>query len=346
MRNDESMAMRLARLGPAERAAVLDEMGISFEDLATLLQTWRFQARPSQLPPADHQPPDSVDGPKPWSYWMFSGGRGTGKTRAGAEFCTERILEHHHARTTPGHPRHHVTRGPHRVGLAGRTGPDIRDIQINGESGLVAVAEAISAPSPVNPRGRPLPIKFQPSYRRVLWGDPTDDTLTLARLDLESAIAVGAMYSSEEPDQGRGPQHHTVWADEVAAWTEVTDDVGNTLWTNLTMGLRLDPDPRAILTTTPKPVPLVVELFRRAHDPDDHGVALTFGSTADNAANLAPAFLAEVYSRYGGTRLAAQELDGQLLQDFEGTLWTPTLIAIAHRLADEATTTTTTNKAA
>src|SRR5690606_23498691 len=145
-------------------------------------------------------------------------------------------------------------------------------------------------------------------------------------------------YSAEEPDQLRGPQHHTAWADEPAAWTHKVDREGNTAWSNLAFGLRLDAPPGSGLvpqvcaTTTPKPIPLIVEWFRAAglvadddgtmRDPDP-ALVVTRGSLYDNISNLAPAFVELVTAQYGGTPLGAQEIAGELLQSVEGALWQP-----------------------
>lgn len=124
------------------------------------------------------------------------------------------------------------------------------------------------------------------------------------------------LFSADEPDRLRGPQHHGAWCDELAAWRyEDTYD-------QLQFGLRLGLHPRTIITTTPKPVPIIRKLSSRA----DGSIKLVRGSTFDNAKNLAPQALIELEARYKGTRLGRQELYGEILEDVEGALWTKGVI--------------------
>jgi len=125
------------------------------------------------------------------------------------------------------------------------------------------------------------------------------------------------MFSSEESDRLRGPQFGAAWCDELAAWRNVRET-----WDNLQFGLRLGRNPRQVITTTPRPIPLLKELLR----PGRLDVVVTRGATRDNAANLAESFLGQIVGRYAGTRLGRQELEGELLQDIEGALWTGELI--------------------
>jgi len=120
------------------------------------------------------------------------------------------------------------------------------------------------------------------------------------------------LFSADEPDRLRGPQHHGAWCDELAAWRypETYDQ--------LQFGLRLGDKPRTIITTTPRPVPLIRQLVAK----EDGTVKVIRGSTFDNAANLAPSALVELQARYNGTRLGRQELYGEILDDVEGALWT------------------------
>ena len=167
---------------------------------------------------------------------------------------------------------------------------------VEGESGILA-----SSP----PWFRP---KWEPSYGdagRLLWPN--------------GATAIG--YSAEQPQALRGPQHHAGWCDELAAWRRMRD-----AWDMYRFGLRLGQNPRTCITTTPTPAALIKELLadkRKAAD----GTALvriTRGRTYDNAANLADDFLAELRAKYEGTRLGRQELDGEILTDKPGALWTLT----------------------
>jgi phage terminase large subunit-like protein len=169
-----------------------------------------------------------------------------------------------------------------RLALVAPTAADARDVMVEGESGILAICPR---------RFRPL---YEPSKRRLTW--PNGSLATL--------------YSADEPDRLRGPQHDCAWCDEAGVW-RFPD-----AWDMLQFGLRLGADPRVVVTTTPKPVRLVREL---ATDPT---TTVTRGSTYDNAANLAPAFLDQIVRRYEGTRLGRQELHAELLDDTPGALWT------------------------
>jgi len=214
-----------------------------------------------------------------WAAWLIMAGRGFGKTRAGAEWVLDRIVSHD---------------GPdvHRVALVARTAADARDTMVEGESGLVACAER-----------RGWKAVYEPSKRRVMITTP------------DGRRGMCTTYSAEEPDQLRGPQQHTAWADELAAWRAIQDAQGNSAWTNLQFGLRLGDDPRVVITTTPRPTPEMRTLLK------DGRVVVTRGSTYENLANLAPAFRAAILDRYEGTRVGRQELMAELLEDVEGALW-------------------------
>jgi predicted phage terminase large subunit-like protein len=127
---------------------------------------------------------------------------------------------------------------------------------------------------------------------------------------------VGTLFSSDEPDRLRGPQHDFIWGDEVASWRypEAYD--------MMMLGLRIGQRPRCILTTTPKPIPLIRDLVSR----DGQDVVVTRGTTYENLDNLAPAFKTEVIRRYEGTRLGRQELNAEILDDVPGALWTRQLL--------------------
>ena len=124
------------------------------------------------------------------------------------------------------------------------------------------------------------------------------------------------LFSADQPDRFRGPQHHGAWCDELAAY-RYTD-----AWDQLQFGLRLGEKPRVIITTTPRPT----RLIRALVDRDDGSVAITRGSTFDNAKNLAPSALADLKIRYEGTRLGRQELYGEIIDDVDGALWTRAML--------------------
>jgi len=173
-----------------------------------------------------------------------------------------------------------------RIALVADTPADARDVMIEGESGLLNVCP---------PWDRPL---YEPSKRRLTWKNG----------------AVATIYSSHKANQLRGPQHDSAWCDELAAWKYPQET-----WDMLMFGLRLGDDPRVIVTTTPKPIPIIKELVARSENPED--VRITRGTTYENRANLAPPFFAEIIRKYEGTRLGRQELTGEILDDAPGALW-------------------------
>jgi phage terminase large subunit-like protein len=169
-----------------------------------------------------------------------------------------------------------------RIALVGETFADVRDVMIEGPSGLVAVAP---------PGDRP---HWKPSLRRLEWRNG----------------AVAHAFSAEDPDALRGPQFDAAWSDELGKWRYAEG-----AWDMLQFSLRLGAEPRQVVTTTPRATPLMRRLL------DDPSVRVTRMRTADNADNLAPGFLARLTGMYGGTRLARQELDGELIEDREDALW-------------------------
>ncbi len=177
--------------------------------------------------------------------------------------------------------------GSARIALVGATVQQARAIMVEGESGLLSIA----------PRwDRPV---WHPALRRLLW----------------KSGAQAMLYGAAEPESLRGPQFTHGWADELAKWP-----YAEAAWDNLMMGLRLGARPRLVATTTPRPVPLVRRLVGQA------GVVVTGGRTMDNRAHLAPGFLAAMKRDYGGTLLGRQELEGVLIDEPEGALWTRALI--------------------
>jgi phage terminase large subunit-like protein len=182
-----------------------------------------------------------------------------------------------------------------RIALIGETFADARNVMVEGPAGILAVHARHERPT------------WSPSLRKLEWQNG----------------AVAHVFSAEDPDSLRGPQFEAAWADELAKWRHVEET-----WDMLQFGLRLGAHPRQMVTTTPRPIPL---LKRFLADPK---VAVSRARTSDNAANLAPAFLEAVVGRYSGTRLGRQELDGDIVEDRPDALWTRDLIE-AHR-ADAA----------
>ena len=173
-----------------------------------------------------------------------------------------------------------------RFALIGATLNEARQVMVEGESGLLALPFA----------ERP---EWEPSLRRLTWRNGATATL----------------FSAAEPESLRGPQHDFAWADEIAKWPN-----GIKAWDNLMLGLRLGQHPRIMATTTPRPVPLLRRLVL------EKGVAITRGRTADNDMHLPPEYLASVRAAYAGTRWGRQELDGELIEDAAGALWSRDLI--------------------
>lgn len=170
-----------------------------------------------------------------------------------------------------------------RIALIAETSADARDVMVEGESGILAVSP---------PWNRP---KYEPSKRRLTWPNG----------------AIATCYDAREPDQLRGPQHDFFWGDEWAKFR-----YAQACWDNMLPGLRLGKNPRGVITTTPKPVPLIKALVR------DPGVFLTKGKSTENLSNLAATFKRAVIDRYAGTRMGRQELDAEILEDVPGALWT------------------------
>ncbi|MEK9962309.1 MAG: terminase family protein, partial [Rhodobiaceae bacterium] len=219
-----------------------------------LVHAWPLWARQAQLPP-----------PGTWRVWLLMAGRGFGKTRAGAEWVRQ-LAE---------------TGTAGSIALVGDTADDVRQVMVEGPSGLLAVA-----PSSCRPR-------WQRSLRRLEWPNG----------------AVARCYAAVDPEQLRGPEFDHAWADEIGKWPDPA------AWDNLMLALRRGRVPRCLATTTPRPRRWLRDL---AAAPD---TVLVCGATAENAANLAPGFLAAMTARYGNGPLARQELRGEMIDSLPGALW-------------------------
>lgn len=168
-----------------------------------------------------------------------------------------------------------------RGALIGPTAADARDILIQGESGIMACAPATFRPV------------YEPSKRRLTYPNG----------------ATQIVYSADEPDRLRGPQHHYGWFDELAAWRYLQH-----AWDMAQLGMRLGDHPQICITTTPRPLPLIKALLK------EERTAITRGSTYDNLHNLAPTFQRAVVAKYEGTTLGRQELNAEVLDDLPGAL--------------------------
>ena len=217
----------------------------------------------------DHQVPPEGD----WRTWVILGGRGAGKTRAGAEWVRSMV--------EGSRPKDEGA--ARRVALIGETIEQTREVMVFGESGVLACSP---------PDRRP---EWIAGRRMLVWPNGAE-----ARI-----------YSAHDPESLRGPQFDAVWADELAKWKRAEE-----AWDMLQFGLRLGDHPRACVTTTPRNVGVLRDLLARASSVSSHA------PTEANRAYLADSFLEEVQARYAGTRLGRQELDGVLLAEAEGALWT------------------------
>ena len=170
----------------------------------------------------------------------------------------------------------------HRIALVAETAADARDVMVEGDSGILSV----------HPKEfRPL---YEPSKRRLTWPNG----------------AVATLYNATEPNQLRGPQHDAGWCDELAKWAKARET-----WDQLQFGMRLGTNPRTIVTTTPRNIPVLKEILA------DPTTIKTIGRTMDNKANLAKSFIEKIHKRYAGTRLGRQELEAEVLDDIQGALW-------------------------
>lgn len=183
--------------------------------------------------------------------------------------------------------------GKARIALVGASLHEARSVMVEGESGLLSIAPWWNRPA------------FAPALRRLIWPNG----------------AMATLFGAADPEALRGPQFSHGWADEIAKWPH-----GEATWDNLMMGMRLGRRPQVVATTTPRPVPLVRALMARAGARDAGDVVATRGRTGDNAAHLAPDFLTRMMKYYGGTRLGRQELDGELIEEIAGAMWSRALI--------------------
>jgi phage terminase large subunit-like protein len=254
------------QLSDAERAILSGEIDEIRKDLTPeaeeyLAFYWDFWRRPNQGRPAGMG--------KEYRIWMLLAGRGFGKSRVGAEETRKQIEL------------------CERVALVGPTAADVRDVMVEGESGLLSVFPPSQRPD------------YEPSKRRVTFHNG----------------AIATLFSAEEPDRLRGPQHEWAWIDEPASMPR-----GDEALSNLLLGLRLGDKPWVLITGTPKRIGWLRALSERAD------TKVTRGSTYDNVANLAPGFVEDILGRYEGTRLGRQELHAEWLDDVEGALWTMGMI--------------------
>jgi len=229
------------------------------EKLLQLKYNWNFRARYEQLPPSGD-----------WTFWLVNAGRGFGKTRTGAEWIIDQIRK-----------------GFNKIGLIGPTASSVRDIMVEGDSGILTISR---------PDFRPI---YESSKRKLTWPNR----------------AIAHTYSAEEPDRLRGPQFEKIWADELAVWKYPE------AWDMAKLSLRLGRKPQAVITTTPKPKRVIKELIA------DKDCVVTGGSTYDNIQNLAESFYKTIVDKYEGTTLGQQEIYAVLLEELPDALWQRAVIA-------------------
>lgn len=267
-------AASFGKYTPEDKASITEAIRqgqLNGEQLEQLKYEWRFWARPEQLAPEGN-----------WSVFLNMAGRGAGKTRSAIEWLRERIQE-----------------GARNIVIAGATAPDIRDVIVEGESGIL-----LKSPE----HERPL---YQPSMSRLTWPNG----------------ARAMLISAEEPDRFRGKQCDTALCDELASWygSDTKDIKSESLaWNQLRFGARLGAaygmQPKIFVSTTPRPTRLIRAIR------SDPSTVVRIGSTYDNAPNLAPSFLDEIRRQYEGTRLGRQEIHAEILDEAEGALWSGELL--------------------
>ncbi len=228
---------------------------LTLQERTKILYHWRFWARRKQLAPVGS-----------WQFWLLLAGRGFGKTRSICEWAIEQ------AKVNPNLPGV----------VVGATAGDVRDILIEGESGIMNISDPDFMPV------------YEPSKRRLTWPNG----------------AWANLRSADKPDGLRGVQGAWAVCDELAAWRYARE-----AWDMLLFGLRLGNNPRAAIATTPRPTPIIKQLVK------DETCHLTTGTTYENSSNLADQFFKHIVSRYKGTRLGRQELNAEILGDTEGALW-------------------------
>jgi phage terminase large subunit-like protein len=252
----------LSKFTPERRARIL--AGLAPQHVVFLSHDWLVAARDDQLAP------DAVLEGRPWRTWLLLGGRGSGKTRGGAEWVRYRA-----GITARNRP-------PVRIALVGETLGQIRSVMIEGISGLMSIHASHERPA------------YDVSRNQLTWQNG----------------AIAQMFAADDPESLRGPQFDAAWCDELGKWGRA-----QTAWDNLQLALRLGAAPQAVVTTTPRNTALLKALVA------DPTTVVTRSRTRDNAANLAPSFLAEIERRYGGTAFGRQELDGELVTEPFGSLW-------------------------
>lgn len=245
------------------RAGLLEE-----HELKRFAYLWLLHAHPAQRPPTGD-----------WTTWLLIGGRGSGKTRAGAEWV--RMLASGDSPVSP-------------IALVGETMTEARAVMVEGVSGILAV-------HPYDERPR-----FDVGRGVLTWDNGAEAMLMPAN----------------DPERFRGPQFAAAWCDELAKWPKA-----EAAWDMLQFGLRLGERPQQLVTTTPKATRLLKRLMA------EPGTMMTRMKSGDNRKNLAPTFLEAIVARYRETALGRQELEGEMVEEVDGALWSREEID-RHRIAE------------
>ena len=228
---------------------------------------WEGWARDAQLPPSEA-----------WRTWLICAGRGFGKTRAGAEWVRD-VARHD---------------GSARIALVGANLAEIRNVMVEGDSGVLAASPGALAP------------EFEPSLRRLTWENG----------------AIAWLYSAGEPETLRGPQHSHAWCDEIAKWDN-SSERAMSAWNNLQLTMRLGDGPRVVATTTPRQTALMRRIMA---DAKAGKVAVARGGTLDNREVLPADYLAAMVEQFEQSNFGRQELEGEMIAAVEGALWSRALI--------------------
>lgn len=238
---------------------------LTLEELEVMETDWGFWARNDQLPPLEW-----VLGKK--YIWVLRCGRGWGKTRTAGEAVIEAVKSGKYKN----------------ISICGATAEEVRDIMINGESGIARYCP----PS--------LGMVYKPSIKKVFF---------------KNGAVISIFYGSA-PEKSRGAQSDFLWCDEIFKWLYPKET-----FDNLLLGLRLGENPLCIVTSTPKPTPFIKELEALKDADGNSCVHVTVGATFDNKANLSPTFINTITAQYKGTRLELQELYAEILDDNPNALF-------------------------
>ena len=256
------------------------------DEKAKLEFDWRFHGRDEQLPP-----------PGDWQFWSYIAGRGSGKTRAGAEYV-----------------RDCINQGYRRGALVAPTNDDFHKVMVTGESGILACCPDWDRPE-YNENKKTL---TWPNGAQVFgYSAEKPNRLRGPQHDFSWCDEIAAWHGKKNPKPGETSRRQETW------------DM-------LMYGLRLGENPRCFVSTTPLPVDVIKSLIENGLDAEQDAYTITRGSTYANRSNLAERFFESIITKYEGTRLGRQELLGELLMDVPGALWTLEMIATARNTSETA----------